>query len=163
MKMRNKITFSFYTKSKKLAGIIFHFDSIKSPLEAVNTKDFLFFYTILQVFLRGELEEEKATFELETLEGIRDGDKEIPLIFDHFGDFVFKKISENNTQYLSVSMPKRFVFADREEQSLNIEQDAYKKYIDTELSLIVPKKPLRLRRFQAQYYFNILQKVSYSW
>lgn len=164
--MNEKITFSFFVDTRRLSRI--HFNFISMSLSLFNTKDFIYIYTILQVFLQGRLEREEKTFELTMLNSITDEGNKIELKFSHFADFVFEKRSENNKQYLLIDVTKRTVLAREEDQSWD-EYDReknlkkYKEYLNKELALVLPEKPLRLTRFQAQYYLNILQKVSYGW
>jgi len=163
--LKDKITFSFYKDNRKLAMINFHFPDMKVSL--INTKDFLYFYTVLQVFLQGQLEEERATLQLNSFKGLKDNGKVIDLLFDRKGEFIFRKVSENQRQYLLIEITEITAIAEKESQRVELYdfdfEKRYKDYLDKEFSLVTPEKPLRLRRFQAQYYFNILQKVSYAW
>ncbi len=164
--LKDKITFSFFDDTRRLARIHFNFEN--KTLSLFDTKDFIYIYTVLQMFLQGRLEKEEKTFELTMLNGIMDGDQKIELNFLHFADFNFEKRSENNKQYLIIKVTRRYVIAKEEDQDWE-EDDRdenlkkYKEYMDKEIELVKPAEPIRLTRFQAQYYLNILQKVSYSW
>ena len=164
--LKDKITFSFFNDTRRLARIRFNF--VNKTLSLFDTKDFIYIYTVLQMFLQGRLEKEEKTFELTMLDSITDGDKKIKLNFLHFANFKFEKRSENDTQYFIIEVTRRYVIAKEEDQDWK-EDDKdenlkkYKEYMDREIELVNPTKPLRLTRFQAQYYLNILQKVSYSW
>jgi len=144
----------------KLSGIILHFPDLTFHL--TETKNFLLFYTVLQMFLQGHLEKEEAHVRLRDIYKIESGGVDIMLRFRHYADFIFRKVSENDKQYLLITVFGRVAIAKKEDQDrMNLQ--SFGEYINREFYLVAPTKPLRFTRFQAQYYFNILQKISYKW
>ncbi len=147
-------------ENSRLSGIILHFPDLSFSLK--ETKNFLLFYTVLQMFLQGHLEEEKAHVRLHDIYKIKSNGIDIMLCFRHYADFVFKKVSENDKQYLLINILDRTAIAKKGDQD-RVNLQSFGDYVDKEFHLVVPEKPLRLTRFQAQYYFNVLQKISYKW
>ena len=164
--MNEKITFSFFVDTRRLSEIHFNFAGMSFSL--FNTKDFIYVYTILQVFLQGRLERKEKTFELTNLDSVTVEGNKIKLKFLRFADFVFEKRSENSKQYLLINITKHVALAKEEDQDWDKYDrekilEKYKEYLNKKIALILPEKPIRLTRFQAQYYFNVMQKISYSW
>ncbi len=147
----------------KLSKIILKFpmktEIIK--IEIKKTTAMLFFYAVLQSFLQGQLESEQKSLELAELYEVIINSKKVRLRFSHFGNFIFKKVSENNRQYLLIEVTQHTAIAKKDNQD-KIGLSAFKEYTDQEFKLSVPN-PLRLTRFQAQYCYIILSKVRYEW
>ncbi len=160
LRIDKNLSILMYDDRRRISNIEFDFgDRIVS---LGGAEDILYFYTILQTFLQGRLEQEKHTFQLVTLDAIEDGSEMIKLKFRHFIDFTFKKISENDKQYLIITAPRRYAVArECDQDKKNLEK--YKQYIDKEIELLTTQKSIRITRFNAQYYLNILQKVSFVW
>ncbi len=162
-----KLSFIVYDDTRRLSNISFNFGD--KQLTLFDTKDFLYFYTILQMFLQGRLEEKKKRFELTMSGGIRnDEDEIIKLDFCRFADFRFRKVSENDKQRLVIEITNYTAIAKKEDQDWKNDKnkknlEKFKDYIDKEIDLVSPEKRLDISRFNAQYYFNILQKMSFSW
>ena len=158
MRIDEKLTFEF--SNSKLDKINLNFSDM--PISVCDAKTIIYFYTLFQAFLNGYLEKESVYLKLcnaseHNILGIKVG-----LAFEDFAYFESKKISESKKQYLQIKLTGGNTIAKSKHQ-LSANSKEYEKYIDIEFPLQMPEEPLTFTRFQVQYYFNVLQKVSYKW
>jgi len=149
-------------ENSKLVEMHFYFKNGSFKFD--RTENFLLFQTAFQMFLQGHLSKEKVTTELKKKYKIKIYEnEEIPLWFRNYADLIFTKVSENNTQYLRMEINNHYFIAESSDEN-NLRTTGYEVYFD---SKITPPdfEPyiLTLKRFNVQYYYNILQKVSYKW
>ncbi len=159
MRIDEKLTFEF--SNSKLSKINLNFPDMSIPI--CDAKTIIYLYTLFQAFLNGYLEKERAYLKLcnayeHNILGIRVG-----LTFEDFAYFESKKISESKKQYLQIKLTDGNTIATGKNNNLKFTKKEFEKYLDVEFPLQMPEEPLTFTRFQTQYYFNILQKVSYKW
>ena len=158
MRIDEKLTFEF--SNSKLSKINLNFPDMSIPI--CDARTIIYFYTLFQAFLNGYLEKENAYLKLcNAYEHDILGTK-VSLRFEDFAYFESKKISESKKQYLKVEITNRITIAKRAEQD-RFGLKSFEKYIDVEIPLQMPEEPLIFTRFQVQYYFNVLKRVSYKW
>jgi len=115
------------------------------------------------MFLQGHLSQEKTTIELSKVYKTEIYGDTIPLWFTRYIDLTFTKISESNTQYLRIEASNYRLIAKSSDKN-NSKIKGYEEYFDSTLHPPdFEPLTLTLKRFAVQYYYNILQKVSYKW
>ncbi len=158
MRIDEKLTFEF--SNSKISKINLNFPDM--AISICDAKTIIYFYTLFQAFLSGYLDRENAYLKLCNAYNRNINGVNVGLRFEDFAYFESKKISESKKQYLRVEITNRITIAKRAEQD-RFSLKSFEKYVDIEFPLQMPEEPLTFTRFQVQYYFNVLQKVSYKW
>ena len=158
MRIDEKLTFEF--SNSRISKINLNFSDM--AISICDARTIIYLYTLFQAFLSGYLEKERAHLKLCNAYEHNILGTKVSLKFEDSAYFESKKISESKKQYLRVEIVNRITIAKRAEQD-RFGLKNFEKYVDVEIPLQMPEEPLTFTRFQVQYYFNVLQKVSYKW